>query len=190
MRIANVFLLALLTLGTASARPQMTPKTTHDRLTEPFFVAGYLVPTNNGDEISGQGKIGPLWQRFMEHHLGSQIPHRADPFLTVVYSNYSSDEKGDYDYLLGARVSTVDGLAPGLSWKKVEPGTYAVILTEKGRMPGVLQAAWAIIWNMSAAQMGGRRLFASDYEIYDQRSTDPANAQVEIHIGVNLATDF
>ncbi len=63
---------------------------------------GFLVRTNNAAEASGESKIGPLWQRFMQEKLVDQIPNRADESFTVVYSNYASDETGTYDYLLGA----------------------------------------------------------------------------------------
>jgi len=53
-----------------------------------------------------------------------------------------------------------------------------------GQMPGVLQAAWAHIWKMTPAELGGKRAFVTDYEIYGQRSADPHHAQVEIHIGL------
>jgi predicted transcriptional regulator YdeE len=155
---------------------------THETIDAPFYVAGWLVRTNNTDEANGTGKIGPLWQRVMQQNLVGQIPSRTDGALIVVYSSYASDEKGEYDYLLGARVSSIDNLPAGMTWRKVEPGTYAVILTEKGQMPGVLQAAWARIWKMSPAELGGKRAFVSDYEIYDARSANMQSAQVEIHI--------
>jgi predicted transcriptional regulator YdeE len=74
-----------------------------------------------------------------------------------------------------------------MSWRKVETGPYAMILTDKGAMPGVLQAAWARIWKMTPTELGGKRTFATDYEVYDQRSANPQDAQVEIRIG--LAAD-
>ena len=151
---------------------------------KPFYVAGFQVRTNNADEAGGHSKIGPLWQRFYQENLGAQIPNRADSALTVVYSEYSSDEIGDYNYLLGARVTSVDGLPAGMVSKKVQPGTYAVIPTEVGQMPGVLQAAWRRIWQMPPVELGGKRAFVTDYEIYDARSADPQHAQVEIHIGL------
>lgn len=156
----------------------------HQSVETPFYVAGWQVRTNNADEASGKSKIGPLWQRFMQQQLAAQIPNRVGGALLVVYSDYASDEKGDYDYLLGARVSSVDHLPAGMTWRKIEPGNYAVILTDKGQMPGVLQAAWARIWKMTAAELGGKRRFAMDYEIYDERSADMRDAQVEIHIGL------
>jgi len=151
---------------------------------QPFYVAGFLVRTTNAAEASGESKIGPLWQRFMQEKLVDQIPNRADESFTVVYSNYASDETGAYDYLLGARVTSVDHLPAGMSWRRVVPATYAVILTDKGPMPGVLQAAWDRIWHISPGDLGGKRAFVTDYEVYDKRTKDSQNAQVEIHIGL------
>jgi len=191
-RPAAVLLSAsILNAGTAPLPVQTgmltTPLMTHAKLDTPFYVAGYLVRTNNADEAAGKSKIGPLWQRFMQQNLAATIPNRTDAALTVVYSHYATDEKGDYDYLLGARVSSVDNLPEGMTSRRVEPGDYAVIPTERGPMPGVLQAAWARIWKMTPEDLGGRRAFVTDYEIYDQRSVDPHNAQVEIHIGLAAA---
>jgi predicted transcriptional regulator YdeE len=190
MLCSRIFFLAALTFGfgagLAPAQTNGTPMT-HEKIDAPFYVAGYLVRTNNADEMNGKSKIGPLWGRFMQENLAAQIPNRTDAALTVVYSNYAGDEKGDYDYLLGARVTSIDHLPSGMSWRKVETGPYAVILTDKGAMPGVLQAAWARIWKMTPTELGGKRTFATDYEVYDQRSANPQDAQVEIHIG--LAAD-
>jgi hypothetical protein len=33
-------------------------------------------------------------------------------------------------------------------------------------------------------QMGRRRAFKTDYEVYGKRATDPRDSQVEIHIGL------
>jgi predicted transcriptional regulator YdeE len=187
MTRASFILLAVfaLSVGPFSVWGQM-PATAvaRETLDAPFYVAGWQVRTNNADEMGGAGKIGPLWQRFMQQNLAAQIPNRIGDALIVVYSDYASDEKGDYDYLLGARVSSVDNLPAGMTWKKVEPGRYAVILTEKGQMPGVLQTAWARIWKMTPAELGGKRAFLTDYEIYDQRSANMQTAQVEIHVSL------
>lgn len=160
---------------------------THEHLKAPFYVAGYLVRTNNADEAEGKSKIGPLWQRFKQENLVARIPNRADAALTVVYSHYASDENGPYDYLLGARVDSISHLPAEMTWRKVEPATYAVILTQKGQMPTVLQAAWDRVWHMSPGELGGQRAFITDYEIYDQRTANPQRAQVEIHIGLTPA---
>jgi predicted transcriptional regulator YdeE len=185
MNAMKPFLPAILSIAAiASASLPSGAKVATQVLDQPFYVAGLLTRTSNAAEASGESKIGPLWQRFMHENLAAQIPNRADTAFTVVYSNYASDETGAYDYLLGARVTSTDHLPAGMSWRKVEPGTYAIILTDKGQMPSVLQAAWDHIWHMSPGDLGGKRAFISDYEIYDQRTTNPQNAQVEIHIGL------
>lgn len=185
MSHSKVLFLTLLIFGASSlASLPSGVNVSKQILEEPFYVAGFLVRTNNAAEASGESKIGPLWQRFMQEKLVDQIPNRADESFTVVYSNYASDETGNYDYLLGGRVASVDHLPAGMSWRRVEPATYAVILTDKGQMPGVLQAAWDRIWHMSPGDLGGKRAFKTDYEIYDKRTADPQNAQVEIHIGL------
>jgi predicted transcriptional regulator YdeE len=190
MPLSRMLLLLVSILGASSlASLPLGENVSKQVVKQPFYVAGFQARTKNADEASGNGKIGPLWQRIFQDNLASRIPNRADAALTVVYSGYASDEKGDYDYLLGARVTSVDHLPEGMSWKKVEPGNYAVILTDTGEMPGVLQAAWQKIWRMPATEMGGKRAFVTDYEIYDARSADPKHAQVEIHIGLNPASN-
>jgi predicted transcriptional regulator YdeE len=93
-------------------------------------------------------------------------------------------KKGDYNYLLGARVTSIEHLSADMAYRKVQPGSYAVVETEMGQMPGVLQDSWRRIWKMSPAELGGRRAFVTDYEVYDERSANPQQAQVEIHISL------
>jgi predicted transcriptional regulator YdeE len=149
-----------------------------------FYVAGYSIRTNNPDETSGRGKIGRLWQTFVRENLAATIPDRIDHDLIVVYSDYAGDENGDYTYLLGARVSSIDHLRAGMTFRRVIAAPYAVLTTRTGPLVEVLQAEWKKIWRASADQLGGKRAFATDYEIYDQRTADPTRAQVEIHIGL------
>ncbi len=181
---ANAFMLAAVALSFSQLSVWGQTPVTQEKLDAPFYVAGWQIRTTNAAEIGGNGKIGPLWQHFMQQNLAAQIPNRSDGSLIAVYSNYASDETGEYDYLLGARVTSVDNLPASMTAIKVMPGAYAVILTDKGQMPGVLQAAWARIWKMTLAELGGRRAYLTDYEIYDQRSANMQSAQVEIHVGL------
>ena len=156
-------------------------------LSAPIYVAGFQVRTSNAKEMGGNGEIGKLWTRFMQQNLAAQIPNRVGQTLMVVYSDYASDEKGEYSYLLGAPVSSVDGLPKNLSFRRIPAGTYAVFTTAQGPVIDVLQAAWKQIWATPPSELGGPRAFLADYEIYDQRSADPDNAQVEIHVGLRPA---
>ena len=40
------------------------------------------------------------------------------------------------------------------------------------------------IWATSKAQPGGDRLYKADFEVYDQRASDPQKTQMDIYIGV------
>ena len=155
-------------------------------LSEPIYVAGYMIRTSNAKEMGGNGEIGKLWGRFMQQNLAAQIPNRIGQTLIVVYSDYASDEKGEYNYLLGAPVTTVDGLPAGLSFRRIPAGQFAVFTTAQGPVAQVLEATWKQIWMSTPSQLGGQRAFVADYEIYDQRSSDPNNAQVEVHVGLRL----
>jgi len=174
-------LFAQTTTQNGAANPSM--KTT---LPEPIYVAGYMIRTSNAKEMGGNGEIGKLWGRFMQQNLAAQIPNRIGQTLIVVYSDYASDEKGEYNYLLGAPVTTVDGLPAGLSFRRIPAGQFAVFTTAQGPVAQVLEATWKQIWMSTPSQLGGQRAFVADYEIYDQRSSDPNNAQVEVHVGLRL----
>lgn len=188
MHLPSGVILALF-LGLAVQQSQQPVDSPPKTITEqPFLVAGYQVRTNNANEMTGHGEIGKLWQQFFQQNLGAQIPNRTDTELIVVYSDYASDEKGDYNYLLGARVSSIDHLPVGMTYKKIAPGPHAVLTTAQGPLIDVLQTEWKKIWTMQPAQLGGKRAFLTDYEVYDARSANPQQAQVEIHIGLQPAS--
>jgi predicted transcriptional regulator YdeE len=156
----------------------------HNSLSEPIVVAGLQIRTRNANELSGQGLIGNLWQRFFAENVAAQFPNRTNGNLYVVYSEYESDEYGEYNYLLGVPVSSINNLPAGMIYAAIPTGEYAIIKTEKGSVAEVVRGAWKYIWNMSTSELGGKREFLTDYEIYDERSSDPENAQVEIHLGL------
>lgn len=52
-------------------------------------------------------------------------------------------------------------------------------------MPEVIINAWQQIWKMSVNDFGGERAYIADFEVYDQRASDPANTCLDIYIGIN-----
>lgn len=182
-RSALILCLALLSLPNKSTEESHPVIHSEDS----FYVAGFRARTNNASEASGHGVIGQLWQDFYQKNLAAQIPHRIGADTIVVYSDYASDEKGDYTYLLGARVSSIENLPSGMSYRKIVSGKYAVLTTDRGPVTDVVPAEWKKIWQMRPEDMGGKRAFLTDYEVYDQRAADPQNARVEFHIGIRPA---
>ena len=148
-----------------------------------FNVIGLAVRTNNKTEATGQGEIPKLWQRFMQEGTADKIPNRADQDLLAIYTDYESDQTGEYTYVIGSRVTSTTNVPAGLTLKEIPAGSYAVLESDKGPAPVVLPKIWQQIWSMSAKDLGGQRAFQADYEVYPA-GVDPQNVQVTLHIGL------
>jgi predicted transcriptional regulator YdeE len=149
-----------------------------------FNVMGISVRTSNAIEFQeGGGHIPKLWQQFFVEHVLAKIPHKADNALMTLYFDYASDKDGEYNFLLGARVTHVDAIPAGMVVQEVPAQTYAVFTSEQGKFPDVVVNTWQKIWRLESQEKLNRS-YKVDYGIYDERSQDPSNAQVEYHIGI------
>lgn len=161
----------------------------HKTLADPITIAGIQIRTDNARELSGDGGIGKLWKRFFDEDILAKLSNRTGPDLYAVYSNYESDEYGAYDFLLGAPVSSVDALPEGITFAAIATGNYAVVTTERGPVKRMVPGTWREIWQMPTSELGGKRAFLSDYEVYGDRATDPANAEVDIYLSLEPEID-
>lgn len=158
----------------------MHPKTVE---VKEFSVIGILVRTNNAREATPNGLIGGQWQKFMQENLLAKIPDRVDSNVLVVYTNYASDKNGDYDYIIGAKVSPNAKAPEGMVKEQVSSGKYAVFTSDKGPIQEVTVAAWQKIWSYEDSGEG-KRAYKTDYELHDARSVDPQNSQIDVYVGV------
>jgi predicted transcriptional regulator YdeE len=149
-----------------------------------FYIAGLTARTNNAREMSGKGKIDSLWQAFLQPSLVAKIPNKIGVDLIAVYTEYEAGHTGYYTYLLGLPILTVESLPASLTVKHIPAGRYAVISSSRGPITRIVPEVWQRIWSMSPKELGGRRAFKTDFEIYDQRASDPENAQIEVYIGL------
>lgn len=161
----------------ATTNPANVVKVDHQ---DSFLVMGLTVRTNNETEAGGQGKIPQLWERVMEL---DQIPNRVGDGMVVVYSNYASDNTGDYDYTLGAQVSSADKVPDGYVVRTIQAGRYAVVSSAQGPPEEVIPALWQRIAHMTPAELGGTRAYQTDFETYAP-FTDPSVMQVDAHVGL------
>jgi predicted transcriptional regulator YdeE len=148
-----------------------------------FTVVGVTIRTNNAKEAGGQGAIPQLWQNAMQNGTLDPIPNKAGEGLAVVYSDYATDSTGDYNYTLGYRVSSADKIPDGMVARTVRAGKYAVIASETGPPQEVIPALWHRIAQMTPQQLGGARVYQTDFEVYGN-ITDWSNMQMVAHIGV------
>jgi predicted transcriptional regulator YdeE len=180
--------LALLTLTlvpTGGAQAQDAPLQPQTVELKPFQVVGIWTSTNNQKEVGADGVIGKEWHRFLSEGLLSKIPDRVDHSIIAVYTDYASDARSQYSFVLGAKVRPVPNpvVPEGMVVKTVAGGKYAVFTTPRGPASTVVPATWKRIWKYFEQPQNGQRAYQADFEVYDERAADPNNAQVDIYIG-------
>ena len=162
---------------TSEANPKMENQ-------EAFTVVGISARTNNAKEAGPDGIIGKQWGKFFGEGVAAKIPNRADEDIVAVYPDYASDLNGDYTFLIGARVTNAESLPEGLVAKTVPAGRYAVFTSERGPVQKVVVDTWKKVWATPKRELGGDRAYKADFELYGQRAQNPADAVMEIHIGI------
>ena len=150
-----------------------------------FNVIGISARTNNAQEAAGNSVIAKQWEKFFKEGILDRIPDKEDSATYVVYCDYAGDRNGDYTYIIGAKVSGASPVPPGMVAKTVLAGKYAVITSERGPIPKIIVEAWQRIWSLEdQAQLGGKRAYKTDFEVYDQRAQNPQDSQIDIYVGV------
>lgn len=144
---------------------------------EHFAVVGIEVRTSNEREMTAEGVIGRQWERFMKENLAARIPQKAEAKPVAVYSDYASDENGEYNYLLGARVSAIPEIPAGMAVRNVPTGRYAVFTSDAGPAAKVVPETWKRIWAEPRTAQYTRN-YRADFEKYRE------DGRVEIYIGV------
>lgn len=150
-------------------------------------LVGIQVRTSYQREIDKmRGAIFPCVQHYFHQRLFDRIPDRKRPGTTFcAYTDYQSDHLGAYTYFIGEEVTSIpDLLLPGFALLKVPQQKYAKFTTGPAPMPHVVVNAWEAIWEMSSQELGGRRRFHTDFEIYDHRAADHENIVMDLFVGV------
>lgn len=149
-------------------------------------LVGLSTRTNNQNEMNPQiSKIGNLVQRFHKQNTASQIMNRTTPGVTLsVYTEYDSNEHGDYTFFIGEEVDSFANIPNGMQKLVIPPAQYQRFTTPSDKMPDVVINAWQQIWKMTSDDLEGKRTYLADFEIYDERARDPNNTSLDIYIGI------
>ncbi len=152
-----------------------------------LILVGLSIRTNNKDEMNPDAaKIGKFAGSYWHTQIAKHIQHRTNPGTTyAVYTEYDSDENGNYTYFIGEAVDSLQG--QDLSQFRtitIPESHYQRIQTESGQIPDIIISAWKKIWTMQKADLGGKRKYIADFEIYDQRAANPNQAVIDIYIGI------
>ncbi|NQV99120.1 MAG: AraC family transcriptional regulator [Rhodospirillales bacterium] len=137
-----------------------------------ILLVGIEIRTNN----AATEELGELWQSFYANSIQDRIPNCIDSRLFGLYSHYESDHSGAYSFMIGCPVDNLDHVPQGMVGRQVPAQTYQVARAE-GTLPDALFETWQDI-----RQSDIPRAFTYDFEIYDDRATDPQAAEVDIFV--------
>jgi len=143
-----------------------------------FDIVGIKTRTSNDGNAAKD--IPALWKRFMEENIMNRIPNKDGHTIFCLYTNYESDHLHPYDVVLGCKVKNTDNIPEGFTHLNV-PATENAHFLAKGNIEQgeAVIATWMEVWKSDL-----NRTYSVDYEVYDERSADLKNAEVDIFIAL------
>ena len=146
---------------------------------ESFKVIGISVRTTN-ENGQAMKDIPFLWNKFFTENIKDKIPNRLNDDLYCVYTHYEKDHTKPYTTILGYKVKADEPLPEDLVEKSIQTADYKIFNAKGKQSDGFVYQEWLKIWNADID-----RSYTSDFEIYDAKSQDPENAEVNIYIALN-----
>jgi predicted transcriptional regulator YdeE len=149
-------------------------------------LVGLAIKTNNELELKeSTANIGTIINTYHRDRIAEKIDYRKKSGTTYsLYTDYESDFRGDYTYIVGEEVASFGSLIQGLVPCVIPAQTYIRFTGGPGPLPALCIDMWQEIWGMTDEELGGKRSYLADFEIYDVRALDPNNAEIDIYIGI------
>jgi predicted transcriptional regulator YdeE len=138
-------------------------------------IIGIEIRTSNAEAMN---TIGSHWNKFFSEGIKDKIPNKVSEEIIALYCDYEGDYTKPYNFVIGCKVSRIDNIPSGMVSKKIPASKFAVF-TAKGKMPDCIIETWKQIWGMDI-----ERTYTGDYEVYDERASNPASSEVDIYVAV------
>ncbi len=119
-----------------------------------------------------------LWHHFDDGDFQSVIPGKTADTVYGVYFHYEGDSSLPFSYLVGCPVSPGSIAPPGMISLTIPAGDYEKIAA-CGKLPDCVIQAWIEIRNGNYP-----RTFQTDFEVYDERSRDWNQGEVDVFVSV------
>ncbi|MCM3240114.1 effector binding domain-containing protein [Heyndrickxia oleronia] len=153
-------------------------------LKDGFTFMGINTRTMNAIEVTPEGVIPSMWEKYYTGEIAAQIPNQVNPQHTIaLYSNYESDVSSEYDFSIGTEVEEPNQSSNDFVIKTIPASNYAVFTTNQGKFTEIVPMAWIDIWKWFETS-GVERTYTGDFELYDERCVDPDQAVVDIYIAI------
>lgn len=136
--------------------------------------------TQRTTNVNGQSGIdcGNLWQKFETGNFAERISDKLSEEIYAVYFDYEGDHTKPFSYFIGCKVKPETETPKGMDSLLVPAAIYSKIIA-KGKMPDCIADSWKEIWTSKID-----RAYSNDFEIYDERSKDWSDAEVEIFVSI------
>lgn len=159
--------------------PHHTPTRMETVMLPPFRLLGLQLPTKTSNK-EGRSTIdcGNLWSEFFQKSIADKISEKVNDEIYAVYFDYEGDHTKPYSFFIGCKVNTATPPKDGLSTLLIPSQNYTKVVA-RGKMPDCIANAWRDIWKEQAG-----RTYQFDFEVYDARSQDWNNAEVDIFLSV------
>ena len=150
-----------------------------------IVVGGVSVVTTNKQEAGTEGVIISLHEYFIQSELSSLLVGKKDDRMISLYTDYQSDESGEYTYAIGHEMLDLSESPSEIEIFEIPAGQYLRISTERGFMNDVLPEAWRRIWEMNLEDsLGVRRSFTHDFEFHNYDDLTSADVQIDIYLSI------
>ena len=121
---------------------------------------------------------GKLWTKFETEQVAKKIKEKLSDRVFAVYHHYDSDHHGYFSYFIGCEVVPGAKVPEHMERLIIPAGTF-IKKTAKGKIPDCISGTWKEIWDSDI-----QRTFRYDFEVYDERSKDWDNGEVDIFISI------
>jgi len=148
------------------------------------YVIGIRTRTKNANEGDpATARIAGLWQRLFREGLPGQIPNKTNgsPILAV-YTDYESDQNGEYSLTLGCEVASLKQVPDGMVGVTIPAAKYARFALASPE-PKAIQEGWREVWSQFSGNTAGARAYSVDFEEF-RSGSEGSPGDAAIHISV------
>lgn len=139
-----------------------------------LMISGHSTTTNNQNETNDEtAKIPQLWEEYDSLNIYSKTFNKAKSSnLYATYTNYQSDENGDYDVTIGVEVTKPKNAIV------IKDERY-LVFSKKGELPDIVVETWNEITEYFSHKPEYERKFSIDFEKYAKED------EIEIYISIH-----
>lgn len=138
-----------------------------------LMISGISDTTNNQNELDeNTARIPKLWDKYFNDGVYNKTFNKSEKgYMYGVYSDYVSNEEGDYKITIGIEVTKPKKAIV------IENEKY-LVFSKKGELPDVVTDAWQDVWEYFDGEPNYERAYKIDFEKYVSED------EIEIYISI------